>query len=111
METGHTVVTQKPPLVAGPQKVMAIVPTDIDQVYRLAGAIVRADMAPKGFEKNVEKVTVAILHGLEVGLTPMAALQSIAVINGMPSIWGDGALALIVSYSLNTSSIGASPRP
>ncbi len=94
-QTTAVATQQKPPLVAGPQKVLAIVPTDIDQVYRMANAVCRADMAPKGFEKNVEKVSVAIMHGLEVGLTPMAALQSIAVINGMPTIYGDGALALI----------------
>jgi len=28
---------------------------------------------------------------LEIGLTPMQALQSIAVINGKPTIWGDAA--------------------
>ena len=38
---------------------------------------------------------VAIMHGLEVGLTPMCALQSIAVINGKPTIYGDGAIGLV----------------
>ena len=38
---------------------------------------------------------VAILHGLEVGLTPMMALQRIAVVNGRPTIWGDGAISLV----------------
>src|SRR6185312_14669440 len=38
---------------------------------------------------------VAVLHGLELGLTPMAALQRIAVVNGRPTIWGDGAMALV----------------
>jgi hypothetical protein len=38
---------------------------------------------------------VAIMHGLEVGLTPMAALQRIAVVNGRPTIWGDGAMGLV----------------
>jgi hypothetical protein len=36
--------------------------------------------------------------GLEVGLQPMQALQSIAVINGRPSIWGDGALAIVKTH-------------
>ena len=40
---------------------------------------------------------VAMLHGMEVGLKPMASLQSITVINGMPTIWGDGAMALVES--------------
>ncbi|PYE89641.1 hypothetical protein C7477_103149 [Phyllobacterium leguminum] len=38
---------------------------------------------------------VAIMQGMEVGLTPMAALQSIAVVNGRPTIWGDGAIGLV----------------
>jgi hypothetical protein len=39
---------------------------------------------------------LAIQHGSEVGLSPMQSLQSIAVINGRPTIWGDAALALVV---------------
>jgi len=39
-------------------------------------------------------VLVAIQMGAEVGLTPMAALQNIAVINGRPSVWGDAMLAI-----------------
>lgn len=81
------------PLVAG-ARVQAIVPSDFDGAWRIAQAVVRADMAPKGLE-TPEKAMVAIMHGMEVGLTPMAALQSIAVVNGRPSIWGDGALALV----------------
>jgi hypothetical protein len=50
-------------------------------------------MAPKGLD-TPEKAMVAIMHGMEVGFTPMAALQSIAVVNGRPTIWGDGALGL-----------------
>jgi hypothetical protein len=38
---------------------------------------------------------IAIQMGADIGLTPMVALQNIAVINGRPSIWGDGALALV----------------
>lgn len=81
------------PLVAG-ARVQAIVPSDFDGAWRIAQAVVRADMAPKGLD-TPEKAMVAIMHGMEVGLTPMAALQSIAVVNGRPSIWGDGALALV----------------
>jgi len=84
--------------------VQAVVPQDMDQVWRVATIIVQSGMAPKAFAGNdnaaVNKVTVAIMHGMEVGLPPMAALQSIAVINGMPSIWGDGALALVQSSGL-----------
>lgn len=88
----------KVPLVAG-NSPRAIVPTDFEGAWRISQAVVAARMAPRSLE-TVEKCAVAILHGLEVGLTPMNALQSIAVINGRPSLWGDGALGLIQASGL-----------
>lgn len=94
-QTGTAVAAQsRPPLKTG-GAVAAVVPQDIDQAFRLATAISTANMAPKGFERDQNKIVVAILHGLEIGLTPMAALQSIAVINGTPTLWGDGVLAVV----------------
>jgi hypothetical protein len=58
-----------------------------------------AKMAPDSL-KTQEAVCVAILHGLEIGMTPLAAVQSIAVINGKPSLWGDGFLAVIQASGL-----------
>lgn len=83
----------KPPLVGG-GRVAAIVPQDFESAYRLATVVVKSGMAPKSLD-TIEKATVAIMHGLELGLTPMAALQSIAVVNGMPTVYGDGLLALV----------------
>ncbi len=74
--------------------VRAIVPQDFDGAWRIALAVTKAGMAPRGLE-TPEKAMVAIMHGLEVGFTPMAALQSIAVINSRATIWGDGALGLV----------------
>lgn len=65
----------------------------------IAKAVHAARMAPKGMD-TPEQCMVAILHGLEVGLTPLAALQRIAVVNGRPTIWGDGALALVRASGL-----------
>lgn len=85
----------KPKLVAASGSIGAIVPTDIEQCYRLASAIAAANMAPTSYNRDANSIMIGIMHGMEVGLTPMAALQSIAVINGMPTIWGDGALGLV----------------
>jgi hypothetical protein len=68
----------------------------IDEVFRFAEAVHQSRLAPKQFD-SPQAILVAIQHGLEIGLKPMQALQSIAVINGRPCIWGDGALALVVS--------------
>lgn len=56
-------------------------------------------LAPKGLEKP-EAIFVAVQLGLELGLSPMAALQNIGVINGRPGIYGDAALALVRASGL-----------
>jgi hypothetical protein len=83
----------RPAMVSGGQ-VMAIVPQNYDEIRWIANAICRAQMAPKGLD-TPDKAFVAIVHGLEVGLKPMQALQRIAVVNGRPTIWGDGAIGLV----------------
>ena len=97
------------PALAAGSKAVALVPSTLGEIQQLASIIARSGMAPKSYLKNPkrwddgyseERIMVGILHGLEVGLTPLAALQSIAVVNGMPSIWGDGALALVLSSGL-----------
>jgi len=92
------VMEYKPPLVAG-SRVAAIIPSDIEQVWRLATMIHKADMAPKDF-KTAEKIAVAILHGAEIGLPPMMALQRIAVINGRPSVWGEAVPGIALATGL-----------
>jgi len=54
---------------------------------------------PKDFLGKPEQILCAIQYGLEIGLSAMQALHSIAVINGKPSIYGDGLMALCRSFS------------
>jgi hypothetical protein len=68
-----------------------------DDAYRFATMVSKSDFAPKDFKGKAESCMLAIQHGSEVGLSPMQSLQSIAVINGRPTIWGDAALALVQS--------------
>jgi hypothetical protein len=66
-----------------------------DDAFRFAKMVSASDFAPKDFKGKPESCLLAIQHGSEVGLSPMQSLQSIAVINGRPTIWGDAALALV----------------
>ena len=59
-------------------RVAGIVPTSIEEVFRLATAISKSGMAPRDMG-TPEKLTVAILHGLEIGIPPMMAINKIAV--------------------------------
>lgn len=92
-EQQEAAVPAKTELKAG-GAVAAFVPQNFEEAWRIANTVVKAGMAPKELQ-TPERVMVAIMHGQEVGFTPMASLQSIAVINGRPTIWGDGALGLV----------------
>jgi len=68
-----------------------------DDAFRFAQMVSKSEFAPKDFKGKPESCLLAIQHGSEVGLSPMQSLQSIAVINGRPTIWGDAAIALVQS--------------
>src|SRR4051812_39570725 len=96
MNTQQVAIAEQPPKLPTMQSggaVRAIVPQDFEGAWRIANAVVKSGMAPRGID-TAEKAMVAIMHGMEVGMTPMMALQSIAPINGRPAIYGDGALGL-----------------
>lgn len=67
--------------------------TSLAEMYRFAEYVIDSGLAPKGMNKP-SSVLIAVQMGLEVGMAPMQALQSIGVINGRPGIFGDAALAL-----------------
>lgn len=71
----------------------------LEDAFRFSNAVAISGFAPRGMEKP-EAILVAIQLGAELGLTPMSALQNIAVINGRPAIYGDAALALVRSSGL-----------
>lgn len=89
--------TQLAPRPAAAPLSLGIAPKTLEEGWRLAQMMAKSRLVPKEFQEHPEDVLVAIELGMEVGLAPMQALQSIAVINGRPSIWGDGFLALIMA--------------
>lgn len=74
----------------------AFVPQDSAQLLKLADVLSKSgDMIPKGYQGNAPAIAAAMMRGMEVGLAPMQALSSIAVINGRPTMWGDAIPALV----------------
>lgn len=71
----------------------------LDDMWRFANCVVKAGLAPKGFDKP-EGVLIALEMGMEIGLPPMSALQNIAVINGRPGVWGDAQAAVCFNSGL-----------
>ncbi len=73
-------------------------PANLHEALEMAGVLCKSSLIPKDFQGNAGNVLVAIQWGMELGLAPMQALQSIAVINGRPSLWGDAVIALCKAH-------------
>jgi hypothetical protein len=76
-----------------------LLPRSLKEALQLASLLSKSKLVPKGFE-NPEACLVGILYGMEVGLSPIAALQRMAIVEGRPTIWGDAALALVEASGL-----------
>lgn len=75
-----------------------LVPSSFEDAMKISSMLAKSELVPKDFRQKPENVLVAIAWGQELGLAPLAALQNIAVINGRPAIWGDAALAVVMSH-------------
>jgi len=97
-------IKEKKAVVQTGNRVMPLIPTDMDTAFRMASAFAMSGMLPKSYNGDIEskkmQAFTAMQLGAEVGLLPMQAIQNIAVINGMPSIWGDSQLGLCRTSSV-----------
>lgn len=79
-------------------RLAAFTPSNLTEAIALAKMMAASGMVPTNYQKKPADILVAIQFGSEIGLAPMQSLQSITVINGRPSLWGDGALALVQGH-------------
>ena len=80
-------------------KTFGITPQSIDGAIKLAKIFAASGLMPKALN-SPEAVFVAMQMGAEIGLSPMASVQNISVINGRPGIFGDAALAVVRASGL-----------
>ena len=73
----------------------SIVPQTFEDVQRFALMAVKSGLFKGASGDAQAQATMAILQGMEVGLPPMQAIQTIAVINGRCTIWGDAIPGLL----------------
>lgn len=70
-------------------------PQSFQELVRFAEMAAGSDLMPKDYRSKPANIMLAVQMGSEVGLSPMQAIQNIAVINGRPSLWGDAMLGLV----------------
>lgn len=69
---------------------LAIIPQDFEQVWALAGMFATGNLGvPKDFRDNRSLCAIAIMWGMELGLSAVQSIQGMANINGRMGVWGD----------------------
>jgi len=67
---------------------------NFEHAQRVAIMMSKSEMVPKNYIGKPQDILLAMEYGVSLGLAPLAAVQNIAVINGKPSIYGDGLIAV-----------------
>ena len=96
--TQSDMAIQKVPTTSVQRQPETFAPRNLVDAIKFAELVSKSGMCPKEYAGKPEAIVVAIQMGMEVGLQPLQALQSIAVINGKPALYGDAALALVKTH-------------
>lgn len=70
-----------------------LVPRSLEEALAIGECYIKSKMVPKWY-LTAEAVVVGMQYALELGLKPLSALRQIAVVHGVPSLFGDLPLAL-----------------
>lgn len=73
----------------------SIAPTSLGELMQFAKLIADSELVPKDYRNKPGNCVIVIQMGADLGLSPMQAIQSIAVINGRASMWGDTLMAVV----------------
>jgi len=74
----------------------------------------KSELVPKAYFGKPHDLLLAVRHGGELGLAPVQSIQSIAVINGRATLWGDALLAVVMAapvYQDHQESFVVSGKP
>jgi hypothetical protein len=69
-----------------------------DRAYQIAVKLAETSFVPKNMQRRPDEITGAILTGRELGISPMAALRSIDVIDGTPSMRALALRGLVIQH-------------
>jgi len=69
-------------------------PSGFGELIEFAKMVSTTQIIPQAYQGKPDDIVAAVIMGADVGLSPMQALQNIAVIRGKATIWGDGLLAI-----------------
>ncbi len=79
---------------------LAIVPKSLTEVQSLAETLAKSDLMPAALKGKVPDVVVQIITGQELGLSPMAAIRGVHVVDGKPILAADTMVALCLGSGI-----------
>lgn len=85
-------------LTLKPDNQSLLAPENFEHQYRIASMMAKSEMVPKAFQNKPQDILLACEMGRALGLSPLSAIQNIAVINGKPSLYGDAVLAVCAGH-------------
>jgi hypothetical protein len=71
-----------------------LTPNTFDQLVTFAELAAKSGMVPRDYINKPGAIMVSVQMGSELGLSPMQSVNSIAVINGRPGVFGDALIGL-----------------
>ena len=86
---------EKPSMIQHKLRLVRYVPETPEGCYRLAVLLIKGSAVPRSWPTTPEGVMVCLIAGFERGLNLTQTLAWIMVVNGRPTLWGDGALAMV----------------
>lgn len=92
-------VTEQTTAIAtiAPQQGFDLSPRSFQEALQLSEYMAASEMVPKAYRGRAGDCFIVIQWGLEIGMKPLQAMQSIAAINGKPGLYGDAGKALLLA--------------
>lgn len=79
---------------------LALVPRGLSEAQEMSETFSKSQLLPEHFRGKPADVFLAISLGLELGLPPVTALQSVYVVHGRPGLYADAMVALVLASGL-----------
>lgn len=96
-EAAHYIAQDAKPMPMIGKSQFSLAPSNLSEAMEFARMMADSEMVPKNFRGKPGDVLIAVQMGSEVGLSPMAAIQNIGVINGKPGLYGDAGKAILLA--------------
>lgn len=80
------------------KNINTLTPTNYAEWMNYATLLANSDFVPKECKGKPGEVLIRMQFGAELGLKPLQSVQNIGVINGKPTVYGDGLLAIVQGH-------------